>query len=66
MMTKIELLEILEDIEDDEDIVLVSQPDRHPLKYYLEDAIEYEGKLYLVEGIQIGYLESEISQLITN
>ena len=65
-MTKIELLEILEDIEDDEDIVLVSQPGRHPLKYYLEDAIEYEGKLYLVEGIQIGYLESEISQLINN
>ena len=63
-MTKIELLEILEDVEEDEDIILVSQPSSRPLKYYLEDAVEYEGKLYLIEGSQLGYLESEISQLI--
>lgn len=64
-MTKQELLEILEDTEDDAEIFLISQPHRHPLVYELSayySGAAGDNDVYLVEGKQTGYLDSEIRE----
>jgi len=56
-----ELIEELEECMDDTaEVVLMSQPDRHPLYYYLRSSIDIRdvgSKCFIIleEGSQIGY-----------
>lgn len=64
-MNKRELLNILEDVDDDAKIFLISQPMRHSLVYGI--SAWYSGAagnddVYLVEGSQVGYLDSEVRE----
>ena len=40
---------------DDAEVLLLSQPDRHPLAYGIARVEEHEDKIYLIEGSQKGY-----------
>jgi hypothetical protein len=62
-MTAEELMMLLEEMEPETEIRFASQPN-WPFEYKIDDAIEVNGRLYLVEGRQIGYLPQEVKESI--
>lgn len=54
-----ELIEMLEGLDEDMEVMIAEQPN-YPFEYSIAGLAEYDGKLYIVEGYQKGYVSKEI------
>ena len=58
-----ELMEILEGMDQDSVVRIAEQPS-WPFEYDLNAVVEADGKVWIVEGNQLGYLEGEIKGVL--
>lgn len=55
-----DLIEMLEDMDPEAHVRLAFQPE-WPLEHRIEKAIEVDGKVYISDGGQIGYLPTKVA-----
>lgn len=59
-MTVAQLIEILEGMDEEAEVRLAIQPN-YPFEHGIGEVVEVDGKVYIAEKSQIGYLPAEVS-----